>query len=99
MASVDAANERTLLEKLATLKEFDPLGGEWEQQSGRGKKAGKKKKDQQKKAVETVESDVQIGQAAAAVRIQKLWRGFITRKFAQRKREEELIFIGMVSPT
>ena len=52
VASVDAANERTLLEKLATLKEFDPLGGEWEQQSGRGKKAGKKKKDQQKKAVE-----------------------------------------------
>ena len=55
------------------------------------------KQSEQKKAVETVESDVQIGMAAAAVRIQKLWRGFITRKFAQRKREEELIFIGMVS--
>ena len=54
------------------------------------------KQSEQKKAVETVESDVQIGMAAAAVRIQKLWRGFITRKFAQRKREEELIFIGMV---
>ena len=55
------------------------------------------KQSEQKKAVETVESDFQIGQATAAVRIQKLWRGFITRKFAQRKREEELIFIGMVS--
>ena len=55
------------------------------------------KQSEQKKAVETVESDLQIGLAAAAVRIQKLWRGFITRKFAQRKREEELIFIGMVS--
>ena len=55
------------------------------------------KQSEQKKAVETVESECQIGLAAAAVRIQKLWRGFITRKFAQRKREEELIFIGMVS--
>ena len=30
-------------------------------------------------------------------RIQKLWRGYITRKYALRKREEELIFIGMVT--
>ena len=55
------------------------------------------KQSEQKKTKETVVTDGQIGMAAAAVRIQKLWRGFITRKFAQRKREEELIFIGMVS--
>ena len=54
-------------------------------------------KQEQKKTKETVVTDVQIGMATAAIRIQKLWRGFITRKFAQRKREEELIFIGMVS--
>ena len=30
-------------------------------------------------------------------RIQKLWRGYTTRKYALRKREEELIFIGMVT--
>ena len=57
------------------------------------------KQSEQKKTKETVETDGEIGLATAAVRIQKLWRGFITRKFAQRKREEELIFIGMVSNT
>ena len=33
----------------------------------------------------------------AQVRIQKVWRGHMTRKMVRRKREEELIFIGMVS--
>ena len=43
VASVEAANELALLEKLAALKENDPTGGEWEQQGTRGKKNGKKK--------------------------------------------------------
>jgi len=30
-------------------------------------------------------------------RIQRIWRGFLARKFVKQKREEELTFIGMVS--
>ena len=37
------------------------------------------------------------GDLFPSFRIQKLWRGYITRKYALRKREEELIFIGMVT--
>ncbi|KAJ1187789.1 hypothetical protein NDU88_004559 [Pleurodeles waltl] len=34
----------------------------------------------------------------AAVRIQKVWRGFMQRRKTRREREEELIFLGMVPP-
>ena len=57
------------------------------------------KQSEMKKTKETVkeEEESSVSLVTAAVRIQKLWRGYITRKYAQRKREEELIFIGMVS--
>ena len=48
-----------------------------------------------KESAEVKESSVSL--VTAATRIQKLWRGYITRKYAQRKREDELIFIGMVT--
>ncbi|XP_023330690.1 IQ and AAA domain-containing protein 1 isoform X2 [Eurytemora carolleeae] len=34
----------------------------------------------------------------AACRIQRIWRGFLARKFVKQKREEELTFIGMIPP-
>ncbi|XP_069472090.1 dynein regulatory complex protein 11 [Ambystoma mexicanum] len=34
----------------------------------------------------------------AAVRIQKVWRGFLQRRKTRKEREEELIFLGMVPP-
>ena len=43
------------------------------------------------------EEEAGLSQYSAALRIQKLWRGHLTRKQVQRRREEELIFIGMVS--
>ena len=71
------------------------------------------KQSEQKKSKETAEAqDSSVNLVTAAVRweaagdqetysllfrIQKLWRGYITRKYALRKREEELIFIGMVT--
>ena len=55
------------------------------------------KQSDMKKTRETAEPEEStVSLVTAAVRIQKLWRGYITRKYAQRKREEELIFIGMV---
>ncbi|CAK8678578.1 unnamed protein product [Clavelina lepadiformis] len=32
----------------------------------------------------------------AAVRIQKIWKGFVQRRITRREREEEMVFIGMV---
>lgn len=58
-------------------------------------KQSEMKKTKETAAAEAEENTVSL--VTAAVRIQKLWRGYITRKYAQRKREEELIFIGMVS--
>ena len=55
------------------------------------------KQSEQKKTKESAEKeDVSVSLVTAAIRIQKLWRGYMTRKYARRKREEELIFIGMV---
>lgn len=34
----------------------------------------------------------------AAMRIQKMWRGFATRKRTRRRKMEEMILIGMVPP-
>ena len=38
-----------------------------------------------------------ISEAIAASKIQSLWKGAIARKKVRKAREEELIFIGMVS--
>lgn len=38
-----------------------------------------------------------ISEAIAASKIQSIWKGAIARKKVRREREEELIFIGMVS--
>ena len=38
-----------------------------------------------------------ISEALAANKIQSLWKGAIARKKVRKAREEELIFIGMVS--
>ena len=38
-----------------------------------------------------------ISEAVAASKIQSIWKGAIARKKVRKEREEELIFIGMVS--
>ena len=59
-------------------------------------KQSEQKKEKKEAAAAAEPEDAQVSLISAAVRIQKLWRGYKTRKFALRKREEELIFIGMV---
>ncbi|XP_013416976.1 IQ and AAA domain-containing protein 1 isoform X1 [Lingula anatina] len=44
------------------------------------------------KGAPTMDSEV------AAIKIQKMWKGFITRRKTQKRREEELMFIGMTPP-
>ncbi|XP_015588089.1 dynein regulatory complex protein 11 [Cephus cinctus] len=47
---------------------------------------------------ETEEEDA-AGGIAAALRIQKVWRGYITRRRVRRRRIDEMLLIGMVQPS
>lgn len=50
----------------------------------------------------TIKSDVLHGdivkEIAATMKIQKLWRGYITRQRMRKRRIEEMLLIGMVQP-
>ena len=52
----------------------------------------------QEQAEKTRIERMELTEAVAAVRIQKIWRGHMARRKVERLREEELIFIGMMPP-
>lgn len=56
------------------------------------------RQQQEKERIVASQGTPTLDRDLAAIRIQKLWKGFAQRKRTKKEREEEMMFIGMVPP-